>query len=72
MINLNLPQKNHLDQVNKKKMVAQATKKKKINNFKLLQKKKVQLEYLFLNLKKNKFNLNNRIFSGIELDKTLK
>jgi hypothetical protein len=39
MINLNLLEKNHQDQANKKKMVAQTTKKKKINNFKLLKKK---------------------------------
>ncbi len=53
-------------------MVAQTTKKKKINNFKLLKKKKVQLEYLFLNLQKNKSNLNNLILSEIELDKIFK
>ncbi len=72
MINLNLLEKNHQDQANKKKMVAQTTKKKKINNFKLLKKKKVQLEYLFLNLQKNKSNLNNLILSEIELDKIFK
>ena len=75
MINLNLLEKNHQDQANKKKVAQKIKKKNVTNNFQLHQKKKkkVLLEYLFtLNHKKIKFNLNHLILLEIELSRTFK